>query len=361
MQDKLLDELRSVPLWQGYQPTPLIELPLLARHVRIERLFVKVEGARPLGNFKVLGGLLASLRALARAMGAASINEVMTRRYAQALPRLVCASDGNHGLAVAAAARSSGTTASIFLPQGVSHERSARIEDFGGTVIRVEGTYDHAVQRAAEAAARGDGLLIPDTTSDPLDPVVRDVLEGYALLSRELVQQFASIGDRASHVFVQAGVGGLAASLALGLRDQLRAPGRIVVVEPESAACVSRALDARRPVRVEGSLGTVAEMLSCGLASAPALEILLRHRAVSVQVTDDALCAAAEALRRMGGPQSTPSGAAGLAGLLTVSPDSAWRSEHALTQQSSVLLIATESVATDAHPATNGVAIVNRR
>ena len=98
MQDTLLDELRSIPLWHGYKPMPQIELPRLARHARIGRLFVKVEGARPLGNFKVLGGVLAGLRALARAMGAASIHEMAMARSAQAMPRLICASDGNHGL-----------------------------------------------------------------------------------------------------------------------------------------------------------------------------------------------------------------------------------------------------------------------
>jgi diaminopropionate ammonia-lyase len=343
MQDTVLDELRSVPLWQGYRPTPLIELPRLAHHVQVDRLFVKLEGARPLGNFKVLGGVLAGLRAIARSVGAASIHEITTGRFAHALPRLICASDGNHGLAVAVAAKTAGTAASIYLPQGVSKQRCARIEGFGAMIVRVKGTYDDAVDRAAAAAACGEGLLIPDTSSDPSDPVVRDVMDGYALLSRELTQQFSAFGEQPSHVFVQAGVGGLAASVALGLRDHMREPGHIVVVEPDSAACVARALAVGRPVRVEGRLSTAAEMLSCGLASARALEILLLHRAESVLVTDEALHAGVETLRRLGGPDSTPSGAAGLAGLLAVSRDSKWREEHALGLRSTVLIIATES------------------
>jgi diaminopropionate ammonia-lyase len=349
MQDKLLEDLRSVQLWQNYKPTPLIELPKLARHANVGRLFVKVEGARPLGNFKVLGGVLAGLRALARAVGVASIHEITTGLYAQALPRLICASDGNHGLAVAAAAQTAGTTALIYLPQGISMERAARIEHFGAAIVRVEGTYDDAVDRAAAAAVRGDGLLIPDTSSDPSDPVVRDVMAGYALLSRELTQQFADFGEQPSHVFVQAGVGGLAASVAEGLQAHMREPRQIIVVEPEAAACVAVALAAGRPIRVEGTLSTDAEMLSCGLASAPALEILLLHRAESVLVSDEALHAAVETLRQMGGPDSTPSGAAGLAGLLTVSLDATWCDEHALELQSTVLIIATESSEADAH------------
>jgi diaminopropionate ammonia-lyase len=343
MQNTLPDELRRVPFWQGYRPTPLIELPRLARHAHVGRLFVKVEGARPLGNFKVLGGVLAGLRAIARAVGAASTDEIAMRQSAQTLPRLICASDGNHGLAVAVAAQTAGTTASIYLPRGVSKERCARIESVGATIAWVEGTYDDAVDQAAEAARRGEGLLIPDTSSDPSDPVVRDVMAGYALLSRELTQQFAAFDEQPSHVFVQAGVGGLAASVAQGLHAHMRAPAKIVVVEPDTADCVSRALAARRPVRVEGMLSTAAEMLSCGLASAAALEVLLLHLAESVLVTDEALHAAVEALWRMGGPESTPSGAAGLAGLLAVSLDATRRGKHALGLQSTVLIIATES------------------
>jgi hypothetical protein len=56
-------------LWRDYRPTPLIELPELARLADVGRVFVKDESARPLGNFKALGGLVAGIRALSRATG----------------------------------------------------------------------------------------------------------------------------------------------------------------------------------------------------------------------------------------------------------------------------------------------------
>ena len=351
MHNALLDELRTIPFWKDYCATPLIELPKLARHAQVGRVFVKVEGARPLGNFKTLGGVLAGLRAIAREVGAASVQEVVNGMSAQAMPRLICASDGNHGLAVAVAAQTAATAASIYLPLGVSKERSARIKAFGATIVWVDGTYDDAVDQAAAAAKRGDGLLIPDTTSDPTDLVVRDVMAGYAVLSCELKQQFSAIGEKPSHVFVQAGVGGLAASIAQELHAHMREPRKIVVVEPDAAACVSRALAARRPVRVEGMLSTAADMLSCGLASAPALEILLQHRVESVLIPEHGLRSAVDVLRRAGGPDSTPSGAAGLAGLLAVSFDATWCRTHALGTESAVLIIATESGETRASAA----------
>jgi len=330
-------------IWDDYQPTQLIELPELARRAKIGRIFVKVEGERPLGNFKVLGGMLAGLRALARAVGASSLQSL--REYPHAcLPRLICASDGNHGLAVAAAAARAGAKASIYLPVDVSATRAKRIEAFGAEVVRINGTYDAAVNAAADAAMRGDGLLVPDTTADPYDLVVRDVMDGYALLARELVTQFRDEAKtRPSHLFVQAGVGGLAAAMADGLHHLMRS-GHTLIVEPENAACVAHALATGHPVRVPGDLHTSASMLSCGLASAPALAVLQRHDARAVLVSEDQLQSAPRALREAGGPETTPSGAAGVAGLLRAAANPALRAVHQLDTDSCVLLIVTEGL-----------------
>ena len=309
-------------------PSRLLELPGLAAASGVARVLIKVEADRPLGNFKVLGGVFAGLRALSAC--------------APDLPSLICASDGNHGLAVATAARIAGASARIFLPRNVSTHRVARIEAAGGTVCMVDGSYDDAVQHASEAAAQGLGLLIPDTSELTNDLRVRDVLDGYALMSTEILAQ---LNERKlphpSHLFIQAGVGGLAASLAEGLCAHSTTP-QLLVVEPESAACVSRGLTAGRPVQVPGDLHTQAEMLSCGLASAPALEILLRHRAQSVLVNDAELQQAVVDLRDAAELHSTPSGAAGLAGFLHVVRNADLRERHKLSSESCVLLVMTE-------------------
>ena len=337
-------EAETVHIWQDYRPTSLVELPRLAQLADIGRVFVKVEGERPLGNFKVLGGMLAGLRALARAAGVSRLQDLDSHRpLHRMLPRLMCASDGNHGLSVAAAARRAGTKASIYLPDGVSQMRASRISAMGGEIIRVTGTYDDAVDAAAAAAGQGEGLLIPDTTGNPADISVKDVMAGYSLLTRELVAQFRDeVWGRPSHMYIQAGVGGLAAAMAEGFREFMDEPKRLVVVEPESACCVTRALIAGRPVRVPGDLRSSAEMLSCGLASAPALEVLLRHHVGSIAVHEDELQAAVTTLKDAGGPDTTPSGAAGLAGLLHVAAHPASRAKHSLSLESSVLLVVTE-------------------
>ena len=353
----MTEALRAADIWDDYRPTPLIELPRLACLANVGRVFVKAEGERSLGSFKMLGGMVAGLRALARAAGVATVQDLDSTRICRAsLPRLICASDGNHGLAVAAAASRAGAAASIYLPVSVSRLRADRIEACGGEIVWISGTYDDAVSAAAQAAARGAGLLIQDTSTDPNDEVVKDVMAGYAFLSEELVCQFRDdVADRPGHVFVQAGVGGLAAAMAEGLRTFMQEPRRLLTVEPQSAACVAQALAAGHPVRLSGDLHTSAEMLSCGLASAPALAVLKRHHARSVVVREDQLQAAVAALREAGGPDTTPSGAAGLAGLLHVASQPELRVEHQLGPDSKVLLVATEGPVSDGSPIQTGL------
>jgi diaminopropionate ammonia-lyase len=327
-------------LWPGQGPTPLVELPALARDCGVAWIGAKDEGRRPLGSFKSLGGTCGSLLTLARITGAPNVEALLRPGGGHALPTLICASDGNHGLAVAAAGARVGTPARIYLHPGVPQARVRRIREQGAQVVIVEGTYDDAVTQAAAAAAAGQGLLIPDTSDDPDCPVVADVMAGYDVLAAELAGQLGP--ERPTHLFVQAGVGGLAAALAAGLAARLSPSPRTVVVEPARAACVSAALAAGRLRQLDGDLETAAEMLSCGLASAPALAVLRRHDAVAVAVDEAALEAGPRRLAESGGPVTTPSGAAGLAGLLAAVPGSAQGHAFGVSAESRILLIVTE-------------------
>jgi diaminopropionate ammonia-lyase len=320
----------------AYAATPLLDLPPLARRLGVAQVLAKDEGQRMLGSFKSLGGTWAGLRALARAAGL-PLEALLdpARRPAAPLPALVCASDGNHGLAVAAAARFAGGTARVFLHAGVPEARARRIAAEGAAIAWVGGTYDDAVDAAAAAARSGAGILVADTAGDPADPVVADVMAGYGVMAAEIREQVDAAGHpRPTHLLVQAGVGGLAAALADGLAGWMAPPAHVLVAEPEGVACVAAALEAGHTLRLPGSLDTLAEMLSCGEASAPALAMLRRHGAVGVAVPEAALAAAPALLRECGGPSTTPSGATGLAALLAGLP---------LPPDSRVLIIVTEA------------------
>jgi diaminopropionate ammonia-lyase len=136
----------------------------------------------------------------------------------------------------------------------------------------------------------------------------------------------------------------LAAALAAGIREALSGEKRIVVVEPEKAACVIAGLRSRAPVSVGGDLETSAEMLSCGKASAPALKVLLNLKASGVAVSEKELDRAPATLLRFGGPPTTPSGAAGCAGLIKALTDDLTREDLGLRSDSRILLIVTEGL-----------------
>jgi diaminopropionate ammonia-lyase len=298
-----------------YTATPLLDLPLLAARLGVAQVLAKDEGRRMLGSFKSLGGTYAGLRALAGAAGLDIAALIAERPAGQ--PALICASDGNHGLAVAAAARFAGTKAQVYLHGGVPQARARRIVEQGADIVRVEGTYDDAVDAAAKASRAGAGILVADTTDDPDDPVVRDVMAGYGVIAAEIRRQVEAAGHaRPTHLFVQAGVGGLAAAMADGLGDWLAPPGSIIVVEPAKAPAVAAALAAGHIVRVAGDLETTAEMLSCGEASAPALAVVRRHAVATISVPEHVLDEAPAVLRACGGPRTTPSGSTGLAGVI---------------------------------------------
>lgn len=322
----------------------LVPSQRLAAQLGLGRVLIKAECDRPLANFKVLGGVLAAARALDRhrARGPAPGHAPTP----SAATTLLCASDGNHGLAVALAAQRLSVGARVYLPSHVSPWRAERIAALGARVEPVNGTYDDAVDAARLAARSGVGLLVADTSSDAADPVVADVVEGYTILSHEARQQWEALGQAApTHVFVQAGVGGLAASISKTLLRQAERgspPPRLIVVEPEHAACVGLGLMSAAPVKVPGDLSTCAEMLSCGLASALALGELLRAGAQAVTVGEAELDCAAGLLGLELGAELTPSSAAGLAGLSRCAADQTLRSVFGLDEHSAVLLIATE-------------------
>ncbi len=346
-----VDLLRLCPV---HVITPLLDLKALASSLGVAMILAKDESQRPLGNFKALGGVYAGLRAIAQLTGHSIAEICSTTLPASAHLTLVCASDGNHGLAVAAAARLAGAKARIFLPNIVPEIRVARITSQGASIIKINGTYDDAVRAASDAARNGEGVLIADTTDRLHDPVVDDVMAGYGVMADEIVSQLNHLtSGMPTHIFVQAGVGGLAAALCTRLGDRLAAPARIVVVEPHHAACVAAALKAGSPVRVEGDLDTSAEMLSCGEASAPALVILRRYHVAAIAVSETALAEAPIFLNNHSGPKTTASGAAGLAGLRTALANPEIASSLQLDLDSRVLLLITEGPVTGL--ATSGV------
>jgi diaminopropionate ammonia-lyase len=345
---------REIRGWPGYAETPLHHLPRLAARLRIAALAYKDESARfGLKSFKALGGAYAVYRLLAGMISTRTgIESVECRRLVDGeygdVARAVtvtCATDGNHGRSVAWGAQLFGCHCVIYIHEGVSEARRAAIARYGAEVIRVRGNYDDSVRHAAAEAARHGWTVVSDTSYEAYRDIPTDVMHGYGVLAREIVRRTPDAPP--THVFVQAGVGGLAASLCavFWIAWGERRP-RLVVVEPTAADCHFQSARAGRPMRVAGSLDTVMAGLACGEVSPVAWEILDRGASAFVAI-DDAF--ALDAMRVLAKPSPADpaivageTGASGLAALLAAHERDDVREVLGLDRSSRVLLIGSE-------------------
>ncbi|MHC0052511.1 diaminopropionate ammonia-lyase [Actibacterium sp. D379-3] len=307
--------LASCPV---YAPTPLREMHTLAGAVDVAQLWVKDETQRMrLGSFKALGGAFAVAQMICDASGRTDLLDPQVRDLAAGMT-FITASAGNHGLSVAAGARIFGAQAVIVLSSTVPESFADRIRATGARVMRVDGTYDQSVARAKAEAAENGWLLLADGSWDGYIARPALVMEGYTVLAEECRQVFARQGVWPTHVFLQAGVGGLAAAVAAHIRVFWDEQPVIVVVEPDVAPCLLRSIQNGRLTRADGPVSVMGR-LDCKDASLIAFEALREDADIFTTVSDSAASAAARDLARAG-VATTPSGAAPLAALRAIAP-----------------------------------------
>jgi diaminopropionate ammonia-lyase len=326
---------REIAGWPGYAPTPLVALPALARSLGMASLRYKDERGRfGLRSFKALGGAYAVRRVL--------------ERQARPAPEVTvtCATDGNHGRSVAWGARLFGCKCVIFIHETVSEGRAQAIARYGADVVRVKGNYDDAVRHAAAEAAKHGWFVVSDTSYEGYRDVPIDVMHGYGVMAAEIIRQLPA-GEIPTHVFVQVGVGALAAAVCASfwLAWGPQRP-RFVAVEPARADCLYKSIEAGRPVVVHGDLETVMAGLSCGEVSELAWEVLREGADAAVAIGDDWALAAVRALAspRDGDPVvvAGETGGAGLAALLALQDRADLRAQLGLDGASRVLLLGSE-------------------
>ncbi len=342
----------EITSWPDYAPTPLRDLPALAAQAGVGMVRLKDEAGRfGLGSFKALGGayavgqlLIAELARRGVAVAASSADLVAGRHAGVTRTLTVtCATDGNHGRSVAWGAQRFGCRCVIFLPHTVSQARADAIARYGAELRRVPGTYDDAVREAARVAAAEGWFVVSDTSWPGYASVPVHVMQGYRLMADEAVDQWA--GAPPTHVFVQGGVGGLAAAVCVHMRARYRLPPSLVVVEPDRAACLLASAELGTPTAIPGDLDTVMAGLACGAPSLLAWAELERGAAAFMAVPDEAAIACMKLLARAG-IVAGESGVAGLAGFLLAAADPAARETLGLRAESRVLLFSTEG-ATD--------------
>ena len=344
----------EITQWEGYAPTPLVSLTALAAKIGIGEVLYKDEGPRfGLGSFKALGGSYAAQRVLQRQISAqlgqeVSLEDIRTGKYKAEAAQitLVSATDGNHGRSLAWGCQRFGAPCRIYIHAEVSEGRAEAMRELGAEVIRITGDYDESVILAKQEAAENGWFVVSDTSWEGYSEPPRDVMAGYGVMTQEICD---SLEQAPTHVFLQGGVGGLAAGVVAGLRQYWGAQGpRVVIVEPELAACLFESGRAGEATTFAIQTETLMAGLSCGEPSGMAWEILAEEVSDFLTIPETLVAPAVRLLARpLPGDEAIEAGEsaiAGLAALIAARQDTELSQKLGLDEGARVLLIGSEGV-----------------
>jgi len=343
-----------------YDRTPLRSLKQLAAALGVGGIYVKDESYRfGLNSFKVLGGGHAIGRYLGERLGL-DTSELIYEKLQSAVAKdklgqltFTSATDGNHGRGVAWAAGQLGHRAVINMPKGSSLIRLQHITDTGAEGHITEVNYDETVRLTAENARQRGWIMIQDTAWEGYENIPNWVMQGYTVMVAEALEQLNSMQvERPTHLFIQAGVGSLAAAVT-GYSAAMFGTERPItaVIEAQKADCFYRSATTGEgyAVKVRGDLDTIMAGLACGEPNPVAWKILWQIADLFISCPD---YIAANGMRILGNPLpgdrqviSGESGAVTTGTLCKILRD--WgleelKEELALNQSSHILLFSTE-------------------
>ncbi|MFO7895898.1 MAG: diaminopropionate ammonia-lyase [Candidatus Cloacimonadales bacterium] len=343
----------------GFEMSALKSLRQMAKYLGVEGIWVKDESSRlNLNSFKVLGGSYAIYRFLKQRLGMEkefSYQELISPEIKAQTGEITfaTATDGNHGRGVAWAASKLGHKSVIYVHRNTSQPRIDAIRSYGATLKVIDGNYDDAVEQISEDAKRNGWEIISDTSWPGYEEIPTWIMQGYTTIVSEIQEQFSAQGVLwPTHVFVQAGVGALAASIIGHYHALLEQNSPIcVVVEPDKAACLYSSMLAGdgNPHNFPGELDTIMAGLACGDPSPIAWKVLTEAADCFISVPD---FIAAEGMRMYAVPLkgdpmvvSGESGAVTLSTLKHIMHDpklAALKKQLKLDENSKVLLINSE-------------------
>jgi len=281
-----------------YSRTPLARLGNMAKRLGLGGLYVKDESYRfGLNAFKVLGGSYAVGRYIAQKLGRdiseLDFEKITSRQVKDELgdATFFTATDGNHGRGVAWAARQLKQKVVVYMPKGSSQSRLESIRNEGAQVTIEDMNYDDAVRLAAQNAAKTtNGIVVQDTAWEGYTEIPTWIMQGYGTMALEALEQLKENGvERPTHIFVQAGVGSLAAAVQGFFSGMFPdRPPKLTVVEPNRVDCFYRSAVAGDgvPRAVTGDFHTIMAGLACGEPNIIGWEILKNHCAAFVSTPD---------------------------------------------------------------------------
>ena len=319
----------TISRWENYSPTPLISLNKLSKKLKINKIFYKDESKRfHLKSFKALGGAYAV--------------EKVTKGNKDIV--ISTATAGNHGRSVAWGSKKLGLKCKIFISEYVSEFRAEVMRSFGADVIRVKGNYDNSLKECIKQSKQYNWQIVQDVAWEDYKLIPKLTMAGYTVMMKEISEQINN--QKISHVILQAGVGGMAAAMIAGIAIYLNHVPKIIIVEPESAACVLESIKTGKIEKITVEKESLMGGMSCDEVSLVPWQILKNSASHCVTVSDDYISKTVKSLANcefsdekiIGGECSTP----GIVSLVGLCNDIDIKKKINLNKDSNVLLFGCE-------------------
>ena len=327
-ENNVIDAYKTISGWTGYEPTPLISLHKLSRKLKLNNIFYKDESKRfHLKSFKALGGAYAVEKATID-------NKNLT---------VTTATAGNHGRSVAWGAQRLGLNCKIFISEYVSEARANSMRNLDAEVIRVNGNYEKSLEECVAQANKNGWEIIQDVAWENYETVPKLTMAGYSVMIKEISNQ---TNQYITHVFLQAGVGGMASGAIAGIAKYFKRIPKIIIVEPENADCVLKSIDKGSLQKVDIKKESIMGGMSCGEVSLVPWKILKESVDICTSISDENVDLTISMLKNkilsdeeiVGGECSTP----GIISLIACSEDNEIKKNLGLEESSNILVIGCE-------------------
>ena len=329
--DLLEDAYKTISKWQKYQPTPLESLNKLSKELELKNIFYKDESKRfGLKSFKALGGAYA-------------VEKITKGRKDITVST---ATAGNHGKSVAWGAKNLGLNCKIFISGNVSETRAEEMRNLNAEVIRVKGNYEDSLNVCKEESKKNNWEIIQDVAWPNYELVPKLTMAGYSTMIKEISVQ---TNEYITHIFLQAGVGGMAAGLVAGVANYFKKVPKIIIVEPENANCVMQSIKNNCLISVDIKKESIMGGMSCGDVSLVPWQILKNSVNNCISVSDKFVSQTVAMLAYKilsdvsieGGECSTP----GITSLISCCNNDETKSALEINENSNILLIGCEGSA----------------
>ena len=327
---KEIDEAySSISNWKGYSKTPLLELNKLSKELKLNKIFYKDESKRfDLKSFKALGGAYAV--------------EKVSKGNKDIV--VATATAGNHGRSVAWGAKRLDLKCKIFISEFVSDARGKAMADLGADVVKVKGNYEKSLIECIKQSTNNNWQIVQDVAWKDYMTVPKYTMAGYTVMMKEIVDQIKN--DQITHIILQAGVGGMAGAMVAGIARYLENIPEIIVVEPDSAACVMESIKTGKIEKIDIERESLMGGMSCGEVSLVPWEILKNSVKYCISLPDDDIAKTMKLLgnasfsneKIIAGENSAP----GVISLITICEDEKIKENLKLNKDSNILLIGCE-------------------